>query len=154
VAESKNKMKNNLQTIKEAFTEIADAIEERGIAVDCDPVTTYADKIRSIPSGNGSDFTSATADVYEVEQDSPMTADVEIIEETLAFTFGLRAGAPGKDGSNGNPGKDGKEGGRTIFIYTGSSVYEPTPKVTTPNGGTWNVETNVLTGVTTTDNYS
>lgn len=51
-------------------------------------------------------------------------------------------------------GKDGKEGGgRTIFIYTGSSVYEPSPKIATPVGGTWDVETNVLSGVTTSDEY-
>lgn len=114
------KMKNNLQKIKQTFTEIADAIQDMGIDVNCDPVTKYAEKIRSIPSGSGSGFTSATAYVEEVGQDSPMTADVEIINDTLAFTFGLRAGAPGRDGydgQDGTPGKDGKNGadGRSVL---------------------------------------
>lgn len=45
-------------------------------------------------------------------------------------------------------GKDGKDGGgRTIFVYTGSSVYEPSPAIAAPQGGTWDVETNTLSGI-------
>lgn len=51
-------------------------------------------------------------------------------------------------------GKDGKDGGgRTVFLYTGSSVYEPSPAIVAPQGGIWDVETNTLSGVTTNDEY-
>lgn len=51
-------------------------------------------------------------------------------------------------------GKDAKDGGgRTIFIYTGSNIYEPIPEIATPQGGTWDVNTNTLSNVSTTDTY-
>jgi hypothetical protein len=51
-----------------------------------------------------------------------------------------------KDGADGT-------GGRTVFIYTGSEVYEPSPAIQTPTGGTWDIETNLISGVTSADDY-
>lgn len=58
-----------------------------------------------------------------------------------------------KYGKDGKDGKDGKSGGRSIMIYTGSAVYEPSPAIRAPQGGTWDVETNLLSGVTSVDSY-
>ena len=51
-----------------------------------------------------------------------------------------------KDGADGN-------GGRTVFIYTGSEVYEPSPAIQTPTGGKWDIETNLVSEVTSADDY-
>lgn len=62
------------------------------------------------------------------------------------------AGATGPQGPQGEKGEDGN-GGRTIFVYTTSSVYEPSPKINAPVGGVWNIETNTLTDLTSVDGY-
>lgn len=124
-------MNSKINTIKNTFSDIKKEIINKGVDIsDCDPVTKYAEKIRSIPSGSGSGFTSVTAYVEEVGQDSPMTADVEVINDTLAFTFGLRAGAPGRDGydgQDGNPGQDGYSY-KTSYIFIRSNSTPNTPK--------------------------
>lgn len=55
-------MNCKINIIKNTFSDIKKEIISKGVDVsDCDPVTKYAEKIRSIPSGSGSGFTSATA---------------------------------------------------------------------------------------------
>jgi hypothetical protein len=40
-----------------------------------------------------------------------------------------------------------------VFVYTGSSVYEPSPAIQAPVGGSWDVETNLVNDLTSNDGY-
>ena len=61
--------------------------------------------------GNGTGITAAQVDSTDtLPQDSPATASVSVVGNTLHFTFAIQQGLEGAQGPTGNDGGDGPPG--------------------------------------------
>lgn len=77
-----------------------------------------------------------SAKVVDVKETVVPEASVEVINRELQFTFGI---PKGEKGDKGDPGIDAV-GGRTVFAFKSSQEIPGRP-----TGGSWNIETNVVT---------
>lgn len=164
----------DLVTIKTIFDDIKDAITSQGVAVgDCDSPETYASKIRSIPTNNGSDM--VTINAFCSSETAPATptgggyVDGEIIYPSgwsdgtyLEDNIWMSTGYCTVNGTLWTtPIKLSSESGgdiyvqsnnnmRTFLIFTTQGENDPDP-VAPIQGGHWNTATNMLEGTITSN---
>lgn len=155
-------MSDNILKIKNAFKDIAAAIEEKGVIVDeCDSPTIYGAKIREIVVDEYLDPDKLYVAAKDVGDADPTVEATSTEDGGLLLTFGLKRGPKGLDGVSGEQGIQGEKGEpgekgdtisyRTIFVYTGTDIEEVPSR---PVGGKWELSTNTITLPTSIDGKS
>ena len=92
-------LNENILKVKETFEDIASAIEEKGVEISpCDSPMVYGDRIRSIVEQVVFDPEKIYAEAYDIDEPQPTVEVMKSEDNGAIFIFGLRKGAPGKDG--------------------------------------------------------
>lgn len=134
-------LNENILKVKETFEDIATAIEEKGVEISpCDSPMVYGDKIRSIVEQVVFDPEKIYAEAHDIDEQQPTVEVIKSDDNGAIFVFGLRRGAPGKDGEDGTPGQDGItpqlkiEDGYWYVSYDNGSTWTRLSKATGEDG--------------------
>jgi hypothetical protein len=134
-------LNENILKVKETFEDIAYAIEEKGVEISpCDSPMVYGDKIRSIVEQVVFDPEKIYAEAHDIDEQQPTVEVIKSDDNGAIFVFGLRRGAPGKDGEDGTPGQDGItpqlkiEDGYWYISYDNGSTWTRLSKATGEDG--------------------